>query len=170
MSLDGFISGPDDSMEWIFENIPADGFPEITATTGAALVGRRTYDVGRRDAGKDNSEFHGGTSSAPIFVLTHEPPAEGDPYVTFVTSDVASAVATALEAADGRNLEILGTRLTDQCLELGLVEEILIHVHPTLLRTGTRLTNAVEGRLTKLEPISTTVTGRITSLRFRVAT
>jgi dihydrofolate reductase len=46
MSLDGFIAGPDDSMEWAFgysgPNRLAD---EVMETTGAILAGRRWYDV-----------------------------------------------------------------------------------------------------------------------------
>lgn len=168
MSLDGFIAGPNDSMEWIFANVAADGFAEITAATGAALVGRHTYNVGRRDAGKANGEFHGGASSAPIFVLTHEEPEEPDPSVTFLTTDVASAVRQALSAAHGLNLEILGTELADQCVQLGIIDEFLVHVHPILLFAGTRLTDSPGIAQLDLEPISTTVTGGITTLRFRV--
>ena len=48
MSLDGFIAGPGDAMDWIFDFVAPDEFPEIAAATGAMLIGRRTYDVGNR--------------------------------------------------------------------------------------------------------------------------
>ena len=50
------------------------------------------------------------------FVLTHEPPDPPDPAVTFLTGDIGEAVATALRAAGGKNLEILGADVAGQCL------------------------------------------------------
>ena len=50
MSLDGFIAGPGDTQEWIFDFIEpgAAWLTEIAAATGAMLVGRRTDEVGNR--------------------------------------------------------------------------------------------------------------------------
>src|SRR5262249_15606114 len=112
MSLDGFIAGPGHAMDWVFDFVAPDEFPEIAAATGAMLVGRRTYEVGRKmNAGKDRVSASGGETSpfsGPVFVLTHEPPNPPDPTVTFLTGDIGEAVATARNAARGKNLEILG--------------------------------------------------------------
>jgi dihydrofolate reductase len=121
MSLDGFIAGPGDAMDWIFDFIAPDEFPEIAAATGAMLLGRRTYEVAIKMA----AEQPGSTdypSSGPVFVLSHRPPDTPDPEVTFLTGDIGAAVATALDAAGGRNLEILGADLASQCLLRGLVD------------------------------------------------
>ena len=40
MSLDGFIAGPGDAMDWVFDFLAPDDFPEIAAATGAMLIGR----------------------------------------------------------------------------------------------------------------------------------
>ena len=48
MSLDGFIAGPDHAMDWVFDFLAPDEFPEIAAATGAMLIGRRTYEVGNK--------------------------------------------------------------------------------------------------------------------------
>jgi dihydrofolate reductase len=48
MSLDGFIAGPGDAMDWVFEYTTPAEFPEIVQATGAMLSGRNSYDVGRR--------------------------------------------------------------------------------------------------------------------------
>ena len=46
MSLDGFIAGPDDSMEWAFESSGPNRIGEdVMHRTGAILAGRRWYDV-----------------------------------------------------------------------------------------------------------------------------
>jgi dihydrofolate reductase len=50
ISLDGLIAGPGDAMDWVFDFMAPDEFPEVAAATGAILVGRRTYEVGKRMA------------------------------------------------------------------------------------------------------------------------
>nr|WP_218835162.1 dihydrofolate reductase family protein [Rhodococcus sp. ACPA1] len=97
MSLDGFIAGPDHAMDWILDLMSAAAFPEVMAATGAMLIGRGTYEVAKQMADEDTT-YDGG----PEFVLTHEPPDEPDPGVTFLTCDIAEAVATALNAAGGK--------------------------------------------------------------------
>jgi len=162
MSLDGFIAGPGHAMDWIMEYMPAEAFPEIMAATGAMLIGRGTYEVANQMSEEDTS-YDGGTE----FVLTHEPPKEPDPGVTFLTCDVGEAVATALSAAGGKNLEILGADLASQCLQRGLVDEVLVYVLPVLLGDGVRFSPPGLGRI-DLEPFSNTQSGAITMLRFRV--
>jgi hypothetical protein len=48
MPLDGFIAALGDVMDWIFDFIAPDEFPEIAPATGAFLSRRRTYEVGKR--------------------------------------------------------------------------------------------------------------------------
>ena len=162
MSLDGFIAGPDHAMDWILDLMSADAFPEVMAATGAMLIGRGTYEVGKQMADED-ATYDGGAK----FVLTHEPPDEPDPGVTFLTCDIAEAVATARNAAGGKNLEILGADVAGQCLQRGLVDEILVYVLPVLLGDGVRFSPPGLGRI-DLEPFSNTQSGPVTMLRFRV--
>ena len=162
MSLDGFIAGPDHAMDWIFEHMSAAAFPEVMAATGAMLIGRGTYEVGKRMADEDTT-YDGGAQ----FVLTHEPPDEPDPAVTFLTCDIEEAVATARSAAGGKNLEILGADVAAQCLQRGLVDEILVYVLPVLLGDGVRFSPPGLDRI-DLEPFSNTQSGAVTMLRFRV--
>ena len=162
MSLDGFIAGPGGAMDWIIEYNEKYSFPEVMAATGAMLVGRGTYEVAKRMSAEDTS-YDGG----PVFVLTHRPPDEPDPGVTFLTGDLVEAVATARAAAGGKNLEILGADLASQCLKQGLVDEILVYVLPVLFGDGVRLSTSDLGRI-DLEPFSNTQSGPVTMLRFRV--
>ena len=171
MSLDGFIAGPGDAMDWIFDFMAPDEFPEIAAATGAMLIGRRTYEVGKRMsvAGERASASSDETYpfSGPMFVLTHEPPEPPDPEVTFLSGDIGEAVATARSAAGGKDLEILGADVAAQCLRRGLVDEILVYVLPVLLGDGIRFSAPGVGRI-DLEPLSSTRSGAVTVLRFRV--
>ena len=71
MSLDGFIAGPDDAVDWVFEYVePSAADDEVIKTTGAMLGGRRSYDVGKTDAGKESGAPYGGAWTGPVFVLT----------------------------------------------------------------------------------------------------
>ncbi|MDG4857854.1 dihydrofolate reductase family protein [Streptomyces sp. T-3] len=162
MSLDGFIAGPGHAMDWIAEYVTAETFPEVMAATGAMLIGRGTYEVGKGMADQDTN-YDGGA----LFVLTHEPPDEPDPTVTFLTCELEEAVATARSAAGGRNVEILGADVAAQCLQRGLVDEILVYVLPLLLGDGVRF-SAPGLRRIDLEPFSNTQSGAVTMLRFRV--
>lgn len=172
MSLDGFITGPDDSMEWAFKypgpNRLAD---EVMESTGAILAGRRWYDVASaRYSGRQG--IYGGAWEGPVFVLTHRPPeAPTDPGITFLTGGLAEAVATAGQAAGGKNLEIFGAGVAAQCLDAGLIDEIVVHLAPVLLGDGVRLYGvAGERRQVELErtDLAESGEGGLTSMRFRV--
>ena len=168
MSLDGFVAGPGDTQDWVFDFISNDApwQKEAAAATGAMLVGRRTADVGdRMEAEKPGRVDY--PFSGPVFVLTHRPPEPPDPEVTFLTGDIVEAVATARSAAGSKNLEILGADVAGQCLRRGLVDEILVYLLPVLLGDVIRFSSPGLARI-DLEPVSSTRSGVVTILRFRV--
>jgi dihydrofolate reductase len=171
MSLDGFIAGPRHAMD--SQSFPradrfveADDVAEIAAATGAMLIGRRTWEVGDRMAAEEPGSVDY-PFSGPMFLLTHRPLERPDPAVTILTGDIGEAVATALGAAGGKNLEVLGADVAGQCLQQGLVDEILVYVLPVLLGDGIRFSSPGLAR-TELEPVSSTRSGAATILRFRV--
>jgi dihydrofolate reductase len=167
MSLDGFIAGPGHDMDWIFEHaVPQEG-RDVMLSTGAIVAGRHTYDVGARDTGKPSQGPYGGAWSGPIFVLTHEPfePPAGSG-ITVVAGDIREVVATARAAAAGRTVELFGASVAAQALRHGLVDELLVHIAPVLLGDGIPFC-AGSGRV-DLEPLQTTSSGTVTTLRYRV--
>jgi dihydrofolate reductase len=169
MSLDGFIAGPEHSMEWAFEQ---DGGPNSIADsvrtgTGAILAGRAWHDVAveRYDG---VAGIYGGAWTGPVFVLTHRPgdqPGEG---VTFLEVSVEDAVATTKEAAGGRDVVIFGAATAAQVLEAGLLDELVVHVAPLLLGDGVRLYGARGMARVDLERTEVGDSGQLTSMRFRV--
>ena len=163
MSLDGFIAGPDNAMDWVIEYMKEDPFPEVMPATGAMLIGRGTHEVAKRMSDED-TDYDGG----PVFVLTHRPPDEPEQGVTFLNCDLAEAVATALGAAGGKDLEVLGADVAGQCLQRGLVDEILVYVLPVLLGDGIHISSPGLTR-TDLEQISSKRSHDATMIRFRVA-
>ena len=169
MSLDGFIAGPGHAMEWAFEYEWDSALSdEVKGTTGAILAGRNWYDAAtERYSGRQG--IYGGDWDGPVFVITHDPPADpADPEITFLSSGTRDAVATASKAAGEKNLEIFGANTARQCLEERLIDEIAVHVAPVMLGDGVRLHEAPGGGRVDLERIELAEAGALTDLRFRV--
>ncbi|MEU0568888.1 dihydrofolate reductase family protein [Nonomuraea sp. NPDC005983] len=136
MSLDGFVAGPNHAMDWMTGFSFRPGLiDEYVKTTGAVLGGRDGWDHSP-DAGR----VYGSAWNGPVFVLTHHPedatPADG---VTILSCDLTEAVLIGLEAAGGKNLEVFSPTIGRQLLELGLIDEIDLHIAPILLGEGIRL-------------------------------
>jgi len=134
------------------------------ATAGAYVMGRKMFsggdgawesDPNARGWWGDEPPFR-----APVFVVTHharEPlPMEGGTTFTFVTDGVGAAVEQAHDAAGERNVWVSGgADVVRQALELGLVDELAVHIAPLFLGGGTRLFEEVApGRLEVLEVVS----------------
>jgi dihydrofolate reductase len=122
MSLDGFITGPNDNHEqplgeggdqlhdWIWRDssmLKNDDLMQggTTATTGAMVVGRRTYDL--VDGWGGSHPLPG----VPVFVLTHDVPKEipeGKTPFTFVTDGSVSAITRAKAVAGDKNVYVIG--------------------------------------------------------------
>jgi dihydrofolate reductase len=166
ISLDGFIAGPGDAIDWIRDLAPHDVAAEVASATGAMLVGRRTWDVGDAmeadEPGTTDYPFTG-----PMFLLTHRPLDPPAPNVTILSGDIGDAVATALAAAQGKDLELLGADVASQAFRRGLVDEILVYVLPLVLGEGIPFSPAGSVRV-DLEPVSSTRSGDVSVLRFRV--
>src|SRR5262245_30683817 len=171
MSLDGFIAGPGDAMDWgggrrLADFVAPEDIAGIAAATGAMLIGRRTWEVGERMAAEEPSNVDY-PFSGPMFLLTHRPLDPPAPEVTILSGDIGEAVTTALNAAGGKDLEILGADVASQCLQRGLVDEILVYLVPMLLGDGIRFSPSGLGTI-ELEPLSSRRSGDATILRFLV--
>ncbi len=170
MSLDGYIAGPNDSMDWAFERatVPSPEAESVIASTGAILAGRRWWDAAAaRYNGLEG--IYGGAWTGPVFVLTHtRAPTSIDGRLTFFSKRIAEAVPLALQAAKGKDVVIFGANVAAQCLQEHLLDELLIHVVPVLLGEGVRLIGDHSLRKTDLQTLSVKRSGQITDMRFRV--
>jgi dihydrofolate reductase len=166
MSLDGYIAAPGDDMGWIFDvSEPSATVDEIVSATGAIVMGRRTYEVEDRD----RRGIYGGSWKGALFVLTHEPPATVPDWMTgrFVDG-MDDAVAQAKAAAGDRKVGLLGASVARQCLQAGLLDEIVVQVAPVLLGDGIRMFELPGGRRIRLEKSAVADSGGPTALSFRV--
>lgn len=99
----------------------------------------------------------------PVFVLTHHPP-QDDPSVKFLSGNIRKAVETA--AAVDKYVVILGADVARQCIEAGLVDELLIHVVPILLGDGIHFFSRKGADEVHLELVSVSRAVQVTNLRF----
>ncbi len=188
MSLDGFIAGPNETIdnglgdggdrlhEWCLTDPAPDdtGVPgrpvgvngevfDEMMSTGAVVAGRGTVDP----AGYWSGDHHSGV---PIFILSRDPsPAEQEkwPLVTYV-SDVGTAMARAKEAAGERNVLVHGAGVAQMALAAGVLDELQIHLIPVLMGEGRRLFEHLGAEHIELELIDTVDGQGATHLRYRV--
>ena len=106
-------------------------FDAMAGRVGASIAGRHTYDDSDR-FGDDGSPH----PAAPLFVLSHRPAPRMSGRQTLVTTGLADAVAAALDAADGKDVALMGGELTTAALRVGLVDELILHQVPVLLGAG----------------------------------
>jgi dihydrofolate reductase len=169
MSLDGFIAGAGGDMQWLNQHSgPNPIVGELIATVGALLIGKRTFTGDDPNRGTEKEGAFGGAWSGPQFVLTHHAPDEPEPGVTYL-GDLGSAVAAAKAAAGDKYVSIFGADVARQCLEAGLVDEILVTIVPVLLGDGVRLFDCPGGTNVKLERPRQSEAANATNLWFRVA-
>lgn len=170
MSVDGYIAGRGDEMDWMGSyELESPLGAEVVQSTGALLAGRRWHDLAiERWDGRHG--IYGGSWTGPVFVITHDPPADPpDPEITFLSGGIEDAIVTVRAAAGGRDVGILGANTAQQALAAGLVDEIVIHVVPLLLGDGVRLFAGPELERVRLEPVHVGRSGDVTDFRFRVA-
>lgn len=169
MSLDGYIAGPDDSMDWAFRyGEPTSLAGETMGRIGAILAGRRWYELAiERWNGVDG--IYGGDYDGQVFVLTHRPPERSaDPRISFVSGGIEQALATAQAAAGPKDVGIFGASLSRQCLEAGLLDEVVIHLAPVLLGGGVPFYGGEDDGAVELERLSLGEAEQLTDLHFRV--
>jgi dihydrofolate reductase len=168
MSLDGFIAGPGGDMSWLTSYLgPNPTAEELVGRIGALLIGRRTFGGDDPNRGTDQEGPFGGAWSGPQFVLTHEVGQTAPPGITFV-DDLDAAVARAKAAAGEKYVNILGANVAQQCLQAGLLDEILVFVAPVLLGDGVRLFDQPGGAHVKLERLEVSQAPLAAGLWFRV--
>ncbi|MGB9182658.1 MAG: dihydrofolate reductase family protein [Solirubrobacteraceae bacterium] len=180
MSLDGYVTGPNDSREnpfgdgaemlhdWIFDAATDEDravLQDVRDGVGAIVMGRTSFDKNEGDGGWDDG---GPLGDTPCFVVTHRAPERSHPSIyTFVTDGVATAIEQAKQTAGKKKVSLFGATVMQQALPLGVVDEIRVHVIPVLLGGGTPLFSTLDSTIS-LERTQVVATPAATHLRFRV--
>lgn len=141
-SLDGFIAGPNDELDWLPQHGSGaeDTFAPFMKEVGALLMGRRTYDV---VCGFEGAWFYGET---PVLIATQRPLVAKVPTVRAVSGTIGELIDHAIRAAAGRDVYIDGGTLIRSALDAGLVDEMIVTIVPIVLGQGMPLFAGVRGR------------------------
>ena len=185
MSLDGFVADPDDGTDQVFRWYSAGGtdaevmagdqaiamsregaelIEEASRGAGVLVTARRTFDIAHAWGGKH-------PMGVPMVVVTHRVPEEwanreGSPF-TFVTEGVPKAIDVAREIAGDKDVVVGAPSVTQQCLQLGLLDAVHIDLVPVVLGSGIRL---FEHLAKPVELLVTEASGNphVTHLTYRV--
>lgn len=177
LSLDGFVEDPEESIQWA---VPT---PEVfdvargeLAGVGVHLMGRRLYETmlywenAEQEQDLDEAEVDWAVNwrALPKVVFSHSLTEVRGSNTRLATDDLATEIARLqAEPGDG-DIAIGGARLAHQAIDLGLVDEFRMRVHPILLGGGLPFfpLNRQQVPLELLE--SRTLEGQVQYLRYQV--
>lgn len=136
MSLDGFIAGPHDELDWMERGGgPSEdhGFNAFFASVDQLLIGRRTWEVvGRFPAWPYEGK--------PVAVLTRRP---GETrHGERLLSGEPAEVLRALGDGGARRVYVDGGAVVSQFLAAGLLDELTVSILPVVLGAGIPLFQA----------------------------
>ena len=128
VTLDGFIEGPNGEIDWCFDDGNDYGMNEFLKRIDSLLMGRKTYELTLKMSGTGFPDH-----SSYVFSNSLSKVEEG---YNLVKGDLKTAVAN-FRNAPGKDIWLFGgAALTASFMNAGLVDEILLAVHPVLLGAG----------------------------------
>jgi dihydrofolate reductase len=140
-SLDGFIAGPGDSLDWLFQlgDIAETSYPAFIRGVGALAMGSATYEwMLRHVVGPDADRPQPWPYEQPTWVFTTRtlatvPGAD----IRFARGDVRPVHSQMAEAAGGKNIWIVGGGdLVGQFHDHGLLDELFVQIGSVTLGAG----------------------------------
>ncbi|WP_404430125.1 dihydrofolate reductase family protein [Microbacterium lacus] len=188
ISLDGFIAGPDQSLEnplgvrglelhrWHLGDeraTEADAAASawLGRAQGAVVMGRNMFGPIRGEWKDDWRGWWGDEPPyhAPVFVLTHHArdsiEMAGGTTFHFVTGGFDEAYALASEADGESGVHVAGGASTvRQALAAGVVDELTLDIAPVLLGSGERIFDGIEAFL--MEPVEVLHSPLATHVRY----
>ena len=140
-SLDNFLARPDGGVDWLRFNAGADDIMrEMWRSIDAVVMGRKTFEVGKRMSGgkaprSSKKKGSGGPPSVPTYVVSRTLP-EDEPGVTVVREDVVPFVRR-LKAQPGQDILVMGGgELARPLFDADLIDRVGFNIHPVLLGAG----------------------------------
>jgi len=131
-SLDGFITGPDESLDWLhWSDDAAAIMTEYWKPVDTILMGRKTWEVSLKlgDPPIDMGAMH-------TYVFSRTLDRIDGKGVTLVKDDPADFVR-ALKAKPGGDICLMGgSDFARSLMAAGVVDELGVNVHPVLLGSG----------------------------------
>jgi dihydrofolate reductase len=127
-SLDGYIAARDGDVSWRFHDGDY-GYEAFLSGIDTVLLGRRTYETALALAQWPYPD-------RKIVVFTRGDTLRVSPN-TVATSRTPSDIVAELRTREGKDLWLLGGgELMRQCLDAGLIDDLIVSIHPILLGEG----------------------------------
>jgi dihydrofolate reductase len=127
VSLDGFIEGSGGEYDWCFADQDY-GMAEFLTRIDTLFLGRKSYNMMRQQ----ESNFF---SDKSWYVFSKTLTSTPD-QVQLINNDFAQTVLT-IKNQSGKDIWLFGgANLTTSFLNAGLIDELLLSVHPILLGSG----------------------------------
>ena len=141
VSLDGFIEGPGGEYDWCFTDQDY-GFSDFFKRVDTAFMGRKTYEMTLTMGNTNSGDFP--KLKEYIFSTTLDKVKDG---ASLIKSNVKTEVDN-IKKGKGKDIWLFGgAGLTTSLLNLGLVDELSLAVHPLLLGRGKPLFNNINERI-----------------------
>ena len=163
VSLDGYIEGPNGEYDWCFTDQDY-GMSEFFKRIDSLFIGRKTYELVLRMGDESMPGFPKLTEY--IFSTTLK---EVKPGAILINGDIEAEVKR-IKNEPGKDIWLFGgAELTSCILNLGLIDEMWLAVHPIILGAGKPLFRNIKSRIPlKLIDSKTYSTG-LTSLTYTLA-
>jgi dihydrofolate reductase len=141
VSLDSFIEGPGGEYDWCFTDQDY-GLKELLSRVDAVFMGRKSYELTMT---MDDIGIEGFSELKNyVFSTTLENVAGG---ATLIKNNIKTEVERIKNQA-GKDIWLFGgAGLTSSLINLGLVDELSLAVHPILLGQGTPLFRDIRNRI-----------------------
>jgi len=142
-SLDGFIAGPGNSLEWLFK-LEGEGdrdYPDFIRDVGALAMGSSTYEWILNHEKLLDGDRKKWPYEQPAWVFsTRRLPAVPGADIRFVQGDVRPVHAEMVAAAKGKNVWLVGGgELVGRFHDHGLLDELVVTIGSVTLGAGAPL-------------------------------
>jgi dihydrofolate reductase len=138
VSLDGFIEGPNGEYDWCFTDQDY-GMKKFLENTDTIFFGRKSYDL-------IQSVDPGAYPDKKKYVFSRSLTGDGDDY-TLIKEDYVNKVKQ-LKQQPGKDIWMYGgASLTTGFINEGLMDELMLSVHPVILGQGKPLFTDIKNRV-----------------------
>ncbi|MVM31236.1 dihydrofolate reductase [Spirosoma sp. HMF4905] len=164
VTLDGYIEGPNGEYDWCFTDQDY-GMTAFLDRIDALFVGRKSYELLKNpDEAASNYSFPGYKKYVFSNTLT-----EVDDEVELVRGDIKAQV-NELKNQPGKDIWLFGgADLTASFLREGLVDELLLAIHPIILGSGKLLFTTTTDRIKLTLIDSKTYSTGLVSVSYKMA-
>lgn len=134
VSVDGYISGKDGYEGWILDENGSDSFDNYAKTFDAIILGGNTFR-------KHVDTIYPVSGTKNIVLTNQRPDQKYENDFEFTNTSPKELVSELASRGYEKIMLVGGAKVYESFLEVGLVDEILVGLHPVILGGGISLTS-----------------------------